>query len=236
MKLSFDDEESFKEAAGSLRFINPPSDSDTLRLQRMGSGSSMPHQEWDEDICFNNPQSDPNTLQRMGSSSSIPPQEKIGLTWTYWYFSSKHVIIAMTCHTTILSNLPKAAFLTIWLDFDCISPVSFRCALVQCICDAIQESSSCPPDHLQSAVYLRPCQDRQLIITAYAVIRSIFFFCDITFPPLLVFRLCLKFFNIRFVPRVCSFLIKTLSSHPMASMQLLTCIYRCRCPKKYSIA
>ena len=36
MKLSFDDPESFKEAAGSLRFNNPPSDPNT--------SSSMPSQ------------------------------------------------------------------------------------------------------------------------------------------------------------------------------------------------
>ena len=50
MKLSFDDKESFMEAAGSLRFNNPPSDPNTL--QRMGSSDSMPAQgsEWNEDI------------------------------------------------------------------------------------------------------------------------------------------------------------------------------------------
>ena len=35
MKLSFDDEESFKEVVGSLCFNEPPSDPNTL--QRMGS-------------------------------------------------------------------------------------------------------------------------------------------------------------------------------------------------------
>ena len=39
MKLSFDDEESLKEAVGSLYFINPTSDPDTL--QGMGSSSSI---------------------------------------------------------------------------------------------------------------------------------------------------------------------------------------------------
>ena len=79
MKLSFEDEESLKEAVESLRFNNFPSDLDTRRLG-VGSSGSMPLQEQDqernEDICFNNPPSDPNTtLRRMGSSSSMPPQD-----------------------------------------------------------------------------------------------------------------------------------------------------------------
>jgi hypothetical protein len=71
MRLSFDDKESFMEAAaGSLRFNNPQSDSDpnTLAHQQVGS-SSMPPEEMSEDICFNNPSNDPNTLQRIGTSS-----------------------------------------------------------------------------------------------------------------------------------------------------------------------
>ena len=83
MRLSFDDEESFKEAAGSLRFNNPPSDPDTLALQRVGSSSGLPIQERNEDICFINPPSDPNTLQRVGSSSSMPHQERIEVTSIY---------------------------------------------------------------------------------------------------------------------------------------------------------
>ena len=63
MRLSFDDEESFSEAAGSL----PPSDTDTL--QRTGSRN--------EDICLNDPPSDPNThhQQVRSHSNSMPPQE-----------------------------------------------------------------------------------------------------------------------------------------------------------------
>ena len=62
MRLSFDDEESFKEAAGSLIFNNPPSDPDSL--QRVGSSSSMLLQERNdlEDSCFDNPPSDPNII------------------------------------------------------------------------------------------------------------------------------------------------------------------------------
>jgi hypothetical protein len=83
MKLSFEDEESLKEAVGSLRFDNPPSDPNTRQLG-VESSSSMPLQDQDqdsernEDIYFNNPPGDPNTLpsQRMGSSSSMQPQER----------------------------------------------------------------------------------------------------------------------------------------------------------------
>ena len=64
MRLSFDDDESFKEAAGSLRFNNSPSDSNSL--QQEGSSS--------------NTASDPNIILQVrrvpvGSSSSTPPQE-----------------------------------------------------------------------------------------------------------------------------------------------------------------
>ena len=80
MKLSFDDEESF-EAVGSLRFNNPPvaSDPDSLALERVGSSSSMPPQERnDEDVCFNHdPPSDPNAV---GSTSSMPSQVIIEIT------------------------------------------------------------------------------------------------------------------------------------------------------------
>ena len=77
MRLSFDDEESFKEAAGSLNFNNPPSDPDSL--QGVGS-SSMPPEERNED---DNPPgaSDPNIILEvrrvpMGSSSPPQPEER----------------------------------------------------------------------------------------------------------------------------------------------------------------
>ena len=82
MRLSFDDEESFKEAAGSLRFNNPPSDPNSLEFRRTGSSSSMPPQdlERNEDICS---QSDLNSFGRVGSSattssstSTPPPRER----------------------------------------------------------------------------------------------------------------------------------------------------------------
>jgi hypothetical protein len=54
MRLSFDDEESFKEVVGSLRFDNPPSDPNSvaLALQEVGSNSvdSTQPQERSEDI------------------------------------------------------------------------------------------------------------------------------------------------------------------------------------------
>jgi len=81
MRLSFDDEESFKEVVGSLSFNhNPARDPDSLTesLQVMGGsslGSSMPHQERNEDICFDISPNDPNfSLGRVGSST--PSQEK----------------------------------------------------------------------------------------------------------------------------------------------------------------
>ena len=78
MRLSFDNEESFKEAAGSLCFNNPPSDTDSLTLRRV---ESMQAQERNEDICFDNLPSDPNTIQRLGvGSSSTSSQERIEVT------------------------------------------------------------------------------------------------------------------------------------------------------------
>lgn len=85
MRSSVDDNESFKEAAGSLCFNDPPSDPNTmLPCQRlpMGASSSMqPQQNTEEtrrseDICFNNCPSDPNTLRQMESSTSMQPREK----------------------------------------------------------------------------------------------------------------------------------------------------------------
>ena len=70
MKLSFYDEESLKEAVGSLCFTgnNPPSDLNTL--QQMGS--MLPQDcERNEDICFNNPPGDLDIPRRVGGSSSI---------------------------------------------------------------------------------------------------------------------------------------------------------------------
>jgi hypothetical protein len=65
MKLSFDDEDSFKEVVESLRFYNPPSDpnlnSVALALQEVDGSSDVPPQERNEDIC------------RVGSST--PPQD-----------------------------------------------------------------------------------------------------------------------------------------------------------------
>ena len=59
MRLSIDGEESSEEAVGSLNFNNPPSS-----LQGVESRSSMLSQELErkEDICFDNPSSDPNII------------------------------------------------------------------------------------------------------------------------------------------------------------------------------
>ena len=78
MSLSFDDEESFKEAVGSLHF-NPPSDLNSLQQLEVGSSSSMPSQERNSDICCDNPPSDPNIIlevRRVAVGSSNPPQER----------------------------------------------------------------------------------------------------------------------------------------------------------------
>ena len=72
MKLSFDNEESFKEAVESLRFNNPSSDPNAQ--QQMGSSNSMPLEgsERNED---NITPGYPITHRRVGSSSSLSIQE-----------------------------------------------------------------------------------------------------------------------------------------------------------------
>ena len=75
MRLSFDDEESFKEAAGSLNFNNSPSGPDSH--QGVGSSSSMPLEDRNEDI--DNPPSDPNIIlevRRVSVGSGSPTQER----------------------------------------------------------------------------------------------------------------------------------------------------------------
>ena len=85
MRLSFDDEESFKESVGSLNFNRSSSDSDSL--QEVPVGSSMPSQERNEDVHFDKLSeslaSDPNIILEVrrvpvGSSStgSASPQER----------------------------------------------------------------------------------------------------------------------------------------------------------------
>ena len=68
MRSSIDDNESFMEAAGSLRFNNPPSDLNTLQQEPLAvsmGNSGMQHQEGSED----------NNLSSTSSNSSIimPP-------------------------------------------------------------------------------------------------------------------------------------------------------------------
>ena len=51
MRLSFDDPESFKEAVGSLRFNNPPSDSNSSSMPpQIGPQLQGPVQEISKDI------------------------------------------------------------------------------------------------------------------------------------------------------------------------------------------
>ena len=69
MKMSFDNEESFKEVVESLRFNS----SDPNTRQQLGSSNSMPL-ERNEDRENITP-SDPITLRRVGSKSSLSIQE-----------------------------------------------------------------------------------------------------------------------------------------------------------------
>ena len=74
MRLSFDDEESFKEAIESLCFNNPSSDPNTQ--QQMGSNNTSMALENTERNEDNNTPSDPiTTLRRVGSSSSLSIRE-----------------------------------------------------------------------------------------------------------------------------------------------------------------
>ena len=73
MKMSFDDEESFKEAIESLRFnsSDPPN-----KRQQLGSSSSIPLEDFErnEDNITQNA-SDPITLRRVGGGSNLSIQE-----------------------------------------------------------------------------------------------------------------------------------------------------------------
>ena len=74
MRLSFDDEESFKEAIESLRFNT----SDPNARQQIGSSNSMPLEdaERNEDRIGNDiAPSHPIPLRRVGSSSSLSIHE-----------------------------------------------------------------------------------------------------------------------------------------------------------------
>ena len=68
MKLSFDDEESLKEAVESLHFNNPPSDPNSP--QQMGSMVTQ-DAERNEDVCYNDPPGCSNILHQVESSGSI---------------------------------------------------------------------------------------------------------------------------------------------------------------------
>ena len=70
--MSFDDEESFKEAVESLRFNNTPSDPNSQQQIRSSNSMPLEDSEWNEDIIA---PSDPIPLRRVGSSSSLSIQE-----------------------------------------------------------------------------------------------------------------------------------------------------------------
>ena len=76
MGLSYDDEDSLKESLESLNFNNPPSDPDSH--QGVGSSSSMPREEGNED--------DPNIILEVprvaeGSSTGQERSEDIYHQW-----------------------------------------------------------------------------------------------------------------------------------------------------------
>ena len=70
MKLSFDDEESFKEAVESLRYNR----SNPNKREQMGSSSIMSLEDFERNEDNIAP-SDPIPLRRVGSSSSLSIQE-----------------------------------------------------------------------------------------------------------------------------------------------------------------
>ena len=74
MRLSFYDDESFKEAVESLRFNNLPSHRDPNAQEQLESSNSIPLEdsERDEDNII---PSDPITFRRVGSRSSLSIQE-----------------------------------------------------------------------------------------------------------------------------------------------------------------
>ena len=69
--MSFDDEESFKEAVESLRFNS----SDPNTRQQMGSSNSVPLQDSERNEDNIMIPSDPITVRRVGSSSSLSIRE-----------------------------------------------------------------------------------------------------------------------------------------------------------------
>ena len=81
MRLSFDDEESFKGAIESLRFNNSPGDPNSQ--PKIGRSNSMPLEdsERNEDLDNITTPSDPITLRRMGSWSTSSHGLSIQETW-----------------------------------------------------------------------------------------------------------------------------------------------------------
>ena len=73
MKLSFDDKESFMEAAGSLRFNDPPSNPNTTHQQ-----VPVGPRERSGDIGINYPSNDPNTLALQGVGRNTSSSQDLG--------------------------------------------------------------------------------------------------------------------------------------------------------------
>ena len=74
MRLSFDDEGSFKETVESLRFNNSHGDPNTS--QQIGSSNSMPLEDTERNEVHDDiAPSDPIPIRRVGSSSSLSIQE-----------------------------------------------------------------------------------------------------------------------------------------------------------------
>ena len=85
MRLSFDDEGSFKGTVESLRFNNPSSDPNAQ--QQIGSSTSMPLEDSERNEGNVAP-SDPIPLRRVGSSSNLSIQETRRSGDTPVYFNS----------------------------------------------------------------------------------------------------------------------------------------------------
>ena len=73
MRLSFDDDESFRGAIESLRFNNPSSDPNVR--QQLGSINSMPLEDSERNQDNIIPSDPFNTLRRVESSTSLSIQE-----------------------------------------------------------------------------------------------------------------------------------------------------------------
>ena len=108
MKLSFDDEESFKEAVESLCFNNPSSHGDPNAQHQVGTSNSMPLQEYERNEDNIIPSDPITTLRRVGSSSSFSIQPNTGDSEEWGYSicfnppSNPEFTSAMGCSSNVL--------------------------------------------------------------------------------------------------------------------------------------